>query len=48
MAIPVEPGIGKTRIVSRAIQARYGDGEPIRVLHQGQRSCVPHQQAGYM
>ncbi len=34
--------------IGSALRARGIDREPIRGLHQGQRSCVPHRQAGDM
>ena len=48
MAKPVEPGIGTTRNGHCVSRTRRSDWEPIRGLHQGQRSYVPHQQAGHM
>jgi hypothetical protein len=48
MAIRVEPGDWKNPLAVQRQQARYGDGNPIRGLHQGQRSCEPRKQAGYM
>jgi len=33
---------------SRRSSARSLDRDPISELHQGQRSCAPHQRAGHM
>jgi hypothetical protein len=48
MANRVEPGIGKTRALACARERATVIWEPIRELHQGQRSHVPRRQAGYM
>lgn len=48
MAIRNEPEIGTTRAMSCASEHATVLREPIRGLHQGLRSNVPLEQAGYM
>src|SRR3954465_7640870 len=44
---PVEPGLGDPEALSEH-QARCREWDPIRAVHQGQRSSVPHKQAAHM
>ncbi len=43
----VEPGLGDPEALSEH-QARCREWDPIRAVHQGQRSSVPHEQAAHM